>query len=43
MVGEITVVELPAIVPEIQGDAFVTGRHTFYLDDRDPLSRGFRL
>jgi len=43
MVGEITVGELPAIVPEIQGDAFVTGRHTFYLDDRDPLRRGFRL
>ena len=43
MVGETTVGELPAIVPEIQGDAFVTGRHTFYLDDRDPLMRGFRL
>ena len=43
MVGEAMVGELPAIVPEIQGDAFLTGRHTFYLDDRDPLMRGFRL
>jgi proline racemase len=33
----------PAIVPEIEGDAFITGESTFYLDERDPLRFGFRL
>ena len=43
MVGEAMVGEVPAIVPEIQGEAHVTGRHTFYVDDRDPFGEGFRL
>jgi len=33
----------PAIVPELSGDAWVTGEHTFIVDDRDPLAGGFRL
>jgi proline racemase len=32
-----------AIVPEVGGTAFVTGRHEFYLDPDDPLSEGFIL
>jgi len=43
VVGEVTVGELPAIVPEIQGDAFLTGEHTFHIDERDPFAHGFRL
>lgn len=34
---------LPAIVPEIEGSAYITGESTFLIDDRDPLRHGFRL
>jgi len=33
----------PAIVPEVQGRAFLTGRHEFWLDPADPLAHGFFL
>jgi proline racemase len=32
-----------AIVPEIEGSAWITGEHTFLIDERDPLREGFRL
>jgi len=32
-----------AIVPEIQGSAWITGEHTFLVDGDDPLKAGFRL
>jgi len=32
-----------AIVPEVSGNAFITGRHEFILDPRDGLGRGFLL
>jgi proline racemase len=35
--------ERPAIVPELTGEAFVTGEHTFVVDEDDPLKDGFRL
>ena len=35
--------EKPAIVPEIEGSAGVTGEHTFLIDGDDPLKSGFRL
>jgi proline racemase len=38
-----TVGESPAIVAEIEGTAHVTGEHTFFIDDDDPLMTGFRL
>jgi proline racemase len=41
--GRTTVGELPAIVPELTGEAFTTGEHTFIVDDADPLKGGFRL
>jgi trans-L-3-hydroxyproline dehydratase len=40
---ETLVDDRPAIVTEIAGDAFITGDHTFVIDDRDPLKHGFRL
>jgi proline racemase len=35
--------ERPAIVPEIEGAAWITGEHTFLIDGDDPLKAGFRL
>ena len=35
--------EYPAIVPEIEGSAWITGEHTFLIDDADPLREGFRI
>jgi proline racemase len=35
--------DLPAIVPEIEGSAWITGEHTFLVDEEDPLREGFRL
>ena len=40
---ETTVGELPAIVPRLEGEAFITGENRFVIDDRDPLKYGFRL
>ena len=40
---ELAVGDLPAIVPEIEGSAYITGESTFLLDDHDPLRFGFRL
>lgn len=35
--------EHAAIVPEIEGSAWITGEHTFLVDEDDPLKEGFRL
>jgi proline racemase len=35
--------EHQAIVPEIEGSAWITGEHTFIVDDSDPLKDGFRI
>jgi proline racemase len=37
------VAEHAAIVPEIEGSAWITGEHTFLIDGDDPLKAGFRL
>ncbi|HEY0876521.1 MAG TPA: proline racemase family protein [Vicinamibacterales bacterium] len=34
---------IDAIVPEIEGEAYITGEHTFIIDERDPFREGFRL
>ena len=41
--GRSTVGELPAIVPEIEGEAYITGESAFLIDEADPLAYGFRL
>jgi proline racemase len=33
----------PAIVPEVSGTAWITGEHTFLIDDDDPFREGFRF
>jgi proline racemase len=43
VVGRTTVGDHPAIVPEIEGSAWITGEHTFLIDDDDPLRTGFRI
>ena len=33
----------PAVVPEVEGTAYITGRHEFLIDPADPLRNGFIL
>ncbi len=41
IVGRAQVGPYEAIVPEVSGKAFITGRHEFIVDPRDELGRGF--
>jgi proline racemase len=41
VVGQTRIGSYEAIVPEVSGSAFITGRHEFILDPRDELGRGF--
>lgn len=43
VVERVMVGERAAIVPEIEGSAWITGEHTFLIDGEDPLRAGFRL
>ncbi|MFM8532187.1 MAG: proline racemase family protein [Acidimicrobiia bacterium] len=43
VVDRVEVGEKNAIVPEIEGEAWITGEHTFLIDGDDPLKSGFRL
>ena len=43
VIDRTTVGDLPAIVPELTGEAWITGEHTFRLEHGDPLADGFRL
>jgi proline racemase len=43
VVDRLEVGEKSAIVPEIEGSAWITGEHTFLIDGDDPLKAGFRL
>lgn len=38
-----TVGDRPAIIPSIEGQAFVTGFNTLFIDDRDPYAHGFQV
>jgi proline racemase len=42
-VSRTVVGELPAISTEVAGTAWITGEHTFLLDDDDPFREGFTL
>ena len=41
VVASTTIGQYPAVVPEVSGTAFITGRHDFILDARDELGAGF--
>jgi proline racemase len=43
IVAETDVAGLPAVVTEVEGSAYRTGRHEFELDENDPLGTGFLL
>ena len=43
VVERLEVGDKSAIVPEIEGAAWITGEHTFLIDGDDPLKAGFRL
>jgi proline racemase len=43
LAGRTRVGAVNAIVPEIAGAAYITGDHTFVVEDSDPLRDGFRL
>jgi proline racemase len=43
VVGQTRVGEYEAIIPEVSGTAFITGRQEFMLDSRDTLGRGFLI
>lgn len=43
VVERVEVSERAAIIPEIEGSAWITGEHTFLIDGDDPLKAGFRL
>jgi proline racemase len=43
VIGRETVGGYDAIVPEIEGSAWITGEHEFLIDDEDPLREGFRV
>jgi len=32
-----------AVIPQVEGDAFITGKHEFLIDPDDPLKKGFIL
>ena len=43
VVAETEVAGRPAVVTTVEGSAYLTGRHEFTLDPRDPLGTGFLL
>jgi trans-L-3-hydroxyproline dehydratase len=43
IVEETEVGPYPGVVPEVEGQAYITGRHEFWVDPDDPLGHGFLL
>ncbi len=43
VVSRTRVGDCEAVIPEIEGSAWITGEHTFLVDDGDPLAEGFRI
>ncbi len=39
--GTTRVGDIPAVIPEVSGSAFITGRGEYRIDPRDPLGAGF--
>ncbi|NIO07217.1 MAG: proline racemase, partial [Deltaproteobacteria bacterium] len=40
IVDTMTFGSYPAIIPEVEGTAYITGRHEFLIDPNDPLRDG---
>ena len=41
--GTTTFGSYPAVIPQVEGSAYITGRHEFLIDPEDPLRDGFIL
>ncbi len=41
VVGRSRVADFAAVIPEVSGEAYVTGVSSFFLDPEDPLRDGF--
>jgi len=41
--GETRVGDYDAVIPSVEGQAFMTGYNTLIVDDRDPYARGFQI
>jgi proline racemase len=41
--GVIEYAGIPAVIPEVQGSAYLTGKHEFTIDPHDPLKEGFLI
>ncbi len=42
-VSEVDYGPFKAIIPQVEGTAHITGKHTFYIDPEDPMKNGFIL
>jgi len=43
VIREVNFGPFKAIIPQVEGEAFITGQHTFLIDPDDPLKNGFFL
>jgi len=43
IVEETRIASYPAIIPKVEGQAYITGKHEFFIDPDDPLRHGFLL
>ncbi|MCG8311520.1 MAG: proline racemase family protein [Cytophagales bacterium] len=43
VVKEVDFGPFKAVIPEVEGNAFITGQHTFFIDPEDPFRKGFFL
>lgn len=43
IVGETLLGEIPAIIPEIKGSAWIYGHNTLFIDEADPFPEGFQV
>lgn len=43
IVGETAYGPFKAVIPQVEGTAYITGMHTFYIDPDDPMKDGFIL
>ena len=43
VIGESTCGHQPAVIPRVRGNAYITGRHEFFIDPLDTLKGGFFL
>ena len=43
VIDEVDFGPFKAVIPQVEGTAFITGMHTFVIDPKDPIKNGFIL